>query len=352
ATALILMTIWIFFQGLRIVTGQARDSMMALVVNSLKATLIIAAATSVGVLGSDMHDFITEDMQGVITELVTGEEDVTAQDQIDKNLAYMQLAMSSIEAIKVLDDPALLGEKNRALWMVGIGTAGPAMTGGAMLLLYEIALALFVGLGPLFILCLLFDATKSLFQRWLLYGIGTMFSLAVLAAMVAIATKVVIAVAAAFWATALIGNLLLGDATLNQGMTAIAMQQGGIGLLLTVILISTPPMAAGFFQGTLGNFLTYAQVGSEAKGGGGGRGGGDPRNPGPYHDRDGGYDGRASDGGVPMRGRPRGEAADAGGYNERATVGRYTGAEGSAGPQTGAGRRAAARNEPPTGGGG
>uniref|UniRef100_UPI003D3036BD type IV secretion system protein n=1 Tax=Klebsiella pneumoniae TaxID=573 RepID=UPI003D3036BD len=35
-----------------------------------------------------------------------------------------------------------------------------------------------VGLGPLFILCLLFDQTKQLFQRWLFYGIGTMFSMA------------------------------------------------------------------------------------------------------------------------------------------------------------------------------
>jgi type IV secretion system protein VirB6 len=36
------------------------------------------------------------------------------------------------------------------------------------------------------------------------------------------------------------------------------MQQGGIGLLLTVLIVSVPPMAAMFFQGTLGNFLTYS----------------------------------------------------------------------------------------------
>ncbi len=45
-------------------------------------------------------------------------------------------------------------------------------------------MALFIGLGPLFIPCLLFDQTKDLFKRWLLYGIGTVFSMAVLAAMV------------------------------------------------------------------------------------------------------------------------------------------------------------------------
>lgn len=46
-----------------------------------------------------------------------------------------------------------------------------------MLLLYKIAMVLFVGFGPLFILCLLLDQTKELFKRWLLYGLGTMFSM-------------------------------------------------------------------------------------------------------------------------------------------------------------------------------
>ncbi|MFA1733554.1 type IV secretion system protein, partial [Xanthomonas campestris] len=33
--------------------------------------------------------------------------------------------------------------------------------------------------GLFFISCLLFDRTKQLFQKWLLYGIGTMFSMGV-----------------------------------------------------------------------------------------------------------------------------------------------------------------------------
>jgi type IV secretion system protein VirB6 len=180
----------------------------------------------------------------------------------------MQLGLSSIDALQVEDDPNLFQEKNRAMWMVGVGTAGPAMVGGAMLLMYNVMLALFVGLGPIFILCLLFDATKSLFQRWLLYGIGTMFSLAVLAAMIAIATDTVLSVAGAFWASALL-NTLMGS-NFSSGLTSVAMQQGGIGMLLTVLIISTPPMVSNFFQGALGNFSPFAQIsGSHAATGGG-----------------------------------------------------------------------------------
>lgn len=288
--ALFLLTAWIFFQGLRIVTGQSRDSMMALVMNSLKATLIVSFAITIGVAGSDVHEFLTQDMTASITELVTGEEDAQVKDMIDENLAWMQVGLTSIDVLQIVDDPNLHAEKNQAMFMVGMGTAGPAMVGGAMLLLYEIAMALFVGLGPIFVLCLLFDQTKSLFQRWLMYGIGTMFSMAVLAAMVVIATKTVLAVAEAFWVSSLAGSLLgFGN---SQGMRSMALQQGGVGLLLTVILVSTPPMVANFFQGVLGQFSPYATIGGgggapvgqrpgesgyRGGGGGGGRGNHSPR---------------------------------------------------------------------------
>lgn len=252
--ALVVLTIWVFFQGLRIVTGQSRESMAALVMNSLRATLIVAAAATFGIAGSNVNDFITKDMQNSITRLVTGEDGTTPKDLIDDNLVQMQIAMSSIDAIQAINNPQLSNQKDKALMMVGFGTAGPAMTGAAMLLLYEVAMAMFVGFGPFFILCLLFDATKSFFQRWLTYGIGTMFSMAVLAAMVAISTKLVTAVAIHYWATSFI-NGWIGD-QFASGISTMAMQQGGIGLLLTVLLVSTPPMAASFFNGTLGSF-TY-----------------------------------------------------------------------------------------------
>jgi type IV secretion system protein VirB6 len=310
AIALVIMTIWVFFQGLRFVTGQNRESFMAFLMNAVRALLIVSAAMTFATTNSAIYNFLTETVQGSITRAVTGEDDANPKSMIDKNLAYMQLGLSSIDAVKVVDDPTLYMEKSRDMWMLGVGTAGPAMVGGAMLLMYEVAWALFIGLGPIFILCLLFDATKSMFSRWLMMGIGTMFSMAVLAAMVAIATKTVIAVAGAFWTSALIGKLVLGDSgTFDGGMGSMAMQQGGIGMLLTVLLISTPPMVANFFQGTVGNFLTVAAVsGGEPNRpgrGGGGYGGGN------------GYgSGAPNEGGGPRGGNNGGSNSP---YNQRGT---------------------------------
>jgi type IV secretion system protein VirB6 len=46
SVALTIVTWWIVQQGFRIVTGQSREAMMALVVNSLKAVLIVGIAIS------------------------------------------------------------------------------------------------------------------------------------------------------------------------------------------------------------------------------------------------------------------------------------------------------------------
>lgn len=253
--ALTLLTLWIMIQGYRIVTGQSRESMMALVTNSLRSVLILTAATMMAMFGTDLHKFLNDDVKKEINWVVTG-ENTTPEDKIDENLAWMQVALSSIDALDVMSDPTLDNQKSRAMWFAGVGAGGPAIVGGTLLLLYEVAMALFVGFGPIFILCLMFDQTKSLFQRWLLYGIGTMFSMAVLSAMVSIALEMVVRVSAAFWGTALVGSLL--GSNFSDGMTSQAMQQGGMGMILTLLIVSVPPMAAAFFQGTLGNFMHFS----------------------------------------------------------------------------------------------
>lgn len=257
--ALTALTLWVMIQGYRIATGQSRDPMMVLVVNAARATLILSVATTMGLFGQGMHNFLTKDIANEITHVVTGKND-SAADQIDENLGYMQMALAAMDGLQVEGDEVLDKKKTQAMWFVGLGTGGPAVTAGAMLLLYKIAIALFIGLGPLFILCLLFDQTKQFFSKWLFYGIGTMFSMAVLAAITSIAMKMVAKVSAAFWASKLLSDTFnLGG--FSEGMSSMAMQQGGMGLILTTLIITAPPMAAVFFQGTLAGFSAYSQIG-------------------------------------------------------------------------------------------
>ncbi|WNH52491.1 type IV secretion system protein [Stenotrophomonas oahuensis] len=259
------LTLWVAMKGGLIVSGRSRDSIAAFFMNVVRAMFIVLLATAVSItnwkltdLSAELRTILFQDLQHEISRVVTGSS-APAEKQIDKALGWMQVAMASIDAIEVANDPEMGSEKLQAKFFIGLGTGGPAVVAGSMLMLYKIALALFVGLAPLFILCLLFEQTKPLFQKWLLYGLGTMFSMAVLAVMVDYAMTTVVAVAESFWARAAIDMFLLGGGG-GTSLSSMALQQGGLGVIMTTLIVTAPPMAAMFFQGVLGNFSPFSQI--------------------------------------------------------------------------------------------
>lgn len=256
AIALTLVTLWILIQGFRIMTGRSREPLMEVVINMGRIVVIVAAATTMAVASTNLNSFLTTQLDEEVHYLFTGNANETTSSAIDQNLAYTQLALASIDSVKVLNnDPEMIDKKGRTAIMATIGTASPPMTAGAMLLLYQFAMALFIGLGPLFILCLIFDQTKDLFRRWLMYGVGTVFSMALLSAVASMVLELTLKISGAMWGAKIVNNLLSNT---SEGLSSTAIQQGGIGLLLSVLIVSVPPMAAMFFQGTLGSALTYS----------------------------------------------------------------------------------------------
>jgi type IV secretion system protein VirB6 len=186
---------------------------------------------------------------------------------INDQMTQMEAVLAGVDALNVYtgDNANLKADQDRARWMAGIGVAGPMVVGGALLVMYKVGLALFVGFAPLFMMCLIFRSTHALFQKWLLYGIGTMFAQALMAAMAVLCFKVVLATATAFGAQYAIAA---GMGQPQQSVSSLAMLQGGIGLLLTLLLVTVPPMAAYFFQGTLGSYVAYSMFGGGISGGG------------------------------------------------------------------------------------
>lgn len=73
-----------------------------------------------------------------------------------------------------------------------------------------------------------------------------------------IGLKININVAAAPWSASVINAITDQGA---EGFSSQALQQGGIGLLLTVLIISVPPLVAAFFQGTAGAFYFNSAFG-------------------------------------------------------------------------------------------
>lgn len=269
--ALVTVTMWVFMTGYRIVTGQMRESLMQVVTHMVKISLIVTTASTMSLLGTDLQNFLAKDLGREINYLVTGKQDQSPVDMIDRNLAYTQAALVAIDAVQIVQgDDAQREAKAKAMSEARFGTAGPAMTAGAMLLLFEYAMMLFIGFGPLFILCLIFEQTKDMFRRWLLYGISTMFAMALLNFVIISTLGLSLRVAGAMWGAKFINAAIPGNSP--EGLTSLAMQQGGIGLLLTVLIVTVPPLAGVFFGITVGNFMTYSAFGAGGAGQSGAQG--------------------------------------------------------------------------------
>jgi len=261
--ALVLVTIWILILGFRVITGTLRESMTAVVTNMARVVIIVTVATGISIFGPDVNYVLTTGLGSEINTLISNDSG-SAASQIDANLAYTEVAMSAIDAIQIVaEDQKSISDQQRASdWSI-FGTAGPPITAAVLLLFYEFGMALFIGLGPLFVLCLLFEQTKPLFSRWLLYGVGTLFSIALLNVVVAMVLKISIAVAAGMWTQAILQHFF-GNGV--EGVNHQALEQGGLGLILTMLIISVPPMASQFFQGTLGSFMHYGGFNSAPPG--------------------------------------------------------------------------------------
>lgn len=262
SAALALLTLWILVQGWRIATGLSREPMMALVGDALKAVLVIGIATGAAAGAGSTYRTLTDGLGEVVAQVVSGHEDGGAYEDIDRTLAIMQVALEVIGSIDDGGDLLTEQRKARAMWFTGVGLGGPAIIAAGMLLLNKVAIALVVGLGPIFILCLLFRSTRQLFSKWLFYGLGTLFSLALLTVMVTLAMDMLVAVGMAFW----VADLVAPGGS-QESLSAMAMQQGGLGLILTMLIVSAPPMAAMFFNGMLGQFSPYNAVGVATGGG-------------------------------------------------------------------------------------
>lgn len=268
-TVLGLLTLWVMVQGYLIATGRSQEGLKGFVYNLGKSYFIVAVALGVAAGSSFGVRVLTEDLTDGISQIMSGDSDLGSEClldrskaisgcKIDLNLKTTQTILSSLSAIDTAEDDYLEEKLGQAKLFAGIGTAGPAIVAGTMLIMFRIAMALFIGFAPIFILCLLFKKTAPLFQKWLYYGLATIFSGVMLGVMTEISMD-------------LVGNLFGGTEAggfiakvIGGGSQAAIMdtvsQQLGLGLILSTLLITVPPMAGLWFNGVMGGFNAYSVI--------------------------------------------------------------------------------------------
>ena len=176
SAALIMFTVWIMIQGFLIVTGRSQEGLKGFLFQAFRSYMIILIATGVAWGSTGLVRTLTEGLTDSVSEVMTGDtkagkcieaDSAFMGCKVDRSLQVMQASMAMVSQIDTANDPVLEDKKSRAGYFIGIGTAGPAVIAGSMILMYKVALSLFVGFGPIFIMCLLFKQTAHLFGKWL-----------------------------------------------------------------------------------------------------------------------------------------------------------------------------------------
>lgn len=267
AIGTVFLTVWFMVQGYRIATGQSRDSMQVFVMRAVKVVTLVAVAQGMAVFGQDLSSLII-DLRNSIAQAVTGGQYEDPSQMVGKVLTTMLGLQAAIDVYQVLAPSAgAINMANTLSFITGAGQALPALIAGGLMLLNEIAMHLCLLMAPLCMLAYAFDQTRFMFVTWGKFTVTTLFNMVVITVVTVIALKAIILLGTAL--TVMDGaSSVPGIAGVQAGtlhLRDIATISGGLGMLLTTLILGTPPLMTNFFSGQVGAiFSGYNQVGSVA----------------------------------------------------------------------------------------
>ncbi len=253
-----MVLIWLMFEGFRILNGQAREPITALLWRTGKVVAIVAVAGWIMSNPGSIRSWINNNIKDNITQVIAGDDYGSPEAMVDSSLLLMHLLMGVFGNLQSSIGASNEGSFSTFVMASAAGQGTPAVVAGALLLLNQIAISLCILTAPAFILCLIYEPTKQYFQGWLKFFLSTLFTLAVLSVMVTIALKVVLVYNMSIYTKYMVSNLF---SDVGGGVAQTTIMQGGLGLLMSALMIMAPSLAGQLFGSTLG-FSPYSPWGN------------------------------------------------------------------------------------------
>ena len=259
-----MVTVWLMFEGYRILNGQLNMFLW----RGAKMVVIITVASWIMNNPTGLRDWISEHIKNPIASVIVGGEYASPEAMVDSSLLLMHLIMGAFGSLQAATSNDNGSAFSNFIMASGVAQGAPAVVAGALLLLNEIALSLAILTAPAFILCLLYDPTKQYFQGWLKFFLGSLLTMAVLSVMVTIGLKVMLVYATKVLGEYGVGAAVAGSASQDRsGIAQITIMQGGLGLMMSTLMITAPLLVGNLIGSSLG-FNTYNPL----------QGGNSPRN--------------------------------------------------------------------------
>jgi type IV secretion system protein VirB6 len=239
AVSAAIITCVLMLRGLKIVLGSSDVSARESFIAAVKFGVIIAFINGSAVFNNELANYAF-DVRDAFVEVISGKTGGGAN-LIYTELGKMNAAFAVANAVNP-DSAADSSAKSMALNLSLLGQAAPVVLGAAMVLVNEIAFRIGLLLLPFAILCIGFTATNGMFFGWVKSMIGISVSMALLAITITIAANVTVVFVGAMTAGSIIGGDVVSE--LQQGMMS-----AGYGVVLTILIVTVPPMANRFVGG-------------------------------------------------------------------------------------------------------
>ena len=236
------LVLYVLLYGFAILRGAIQEPFMDFVVRSLKLAFVCMLATTVA-----YSTYVTQPLFHVLPDTLTqaisgaGVPDVgSAFDQFFARAAYLAEKIWN-KATPVNFAPLIL---SAVVYIVG---ALAAAIGFGVVLIAKVALALLVALGPIFVACALFDATRRFFFGWLSQAVNYL----VLFALIITVFQLILSLVAQQWGS------IDGSDPMAGGLLFVA-----LCLLGAIFFLQTPAIAAGIAGGASAGLADFANAAS------------------------------------------------------------------------------------------
>ena len=170
ATALV--TLYVVLWGIAMMTGKVAEPVMDGAIRIVKSALIIAFATNSALYAGEVADFLYK-WPAALVGVINGSEITSTTQILDQSLAQ------SIDLGKKVWESATITTIGLYFIALAIWTMGAVVAGltAFIIITAKIGLALLLAIGPIFILLLMFDATREFFNKWLTSVLSTGFTI-------------------------------------------------------------------------------------------------------------------------------------------------------------------------------
>lgn len=194
ATAVLFTTVYYAYTGYLIIFGRIQGSVGHLMLSAAKFAIIAAFALSAG--------FYLQYVAGGVRDLETGLTQAFAGSQGTPPANVYAMIDESVRQGWTLSGEVWESAGNRGMTEMGmmfgeyvvaiiiaVATMVLAIPGGAMIIVAKTIMELLLGVGPLFVMCLMWSPTRGFFDRWFGSIMTTVLTIALISAVLAFALK-------------------------------------------------------------------------------------------------------------------------------------------------------------------